>query len=81
VSMMNCKDLCDFIAAYFDGELPDEQAEVFKKHLDLCPPCRDYLNTYRATIDCEKKVCREEEKQMCNQVPEELVQAILKARK
>ena len=79
--MMTCKEICDFIAAFLDEDLPDEQRAIFEKHLEMCPPCKQYIDCYQKTIECEKKACEHETKQMCRQVPEELVQAILKARK
>lgn len=79
--MMTCKEICDFIAAFLDEDLPDEQRAIFEKHLSMCPPCKDYIDGYRRTIECGKGACEKETEQVCKEVPEALVEAILKARK
>jgi anti-sigma factor RsiW len=75
---MNCKELVDFLMNYLDGELPAPVREEFESHLRLCPPCMVFLEQYRQTVRLGKS-CKEGGK--CKQqVPEDLVQAILKAR-
>ncbi len=36
--------------AFLDGELPPEERAVFEEHLSLCPPCVQYLDSYKKTI-------------------------------
>jgi anti-sigma factor RsiW len=36
----NCRRICDLLAQYADGTLPDEQRNEVQRHLDACPPCR-----------------------------------------
>jgi anti-sigma factor RsiW len=48
--MTTCKDCIDFLMAYLDGELPPEQKARFDQHMKACPPCRDYLDSYRQTL-------------------------------
>ena len=76
---MNCQEFIDFIRAYLDGELPDETAAVFKGHIDLCPPCEHYLDGYVKTVELGKLCCDEGE-ELPADVPDQLIQAILKAR-
>lgn len=36
----NCRRICDLLAQYADGTLPEEQRADVQRHLDACPPCR-----------------------------------------
>ncbi|MBI1374388.1 MAG: anti-sigma factor [Phycisphaera sp.] len=75
-----CRDLIEFLADYIEGELPAEEAADFTKHLDACPPCKQYVDSYRQTIvACRKACCDEAEKPP--KAPEALIAAILMARK
>ena len=76
---MTCKQLIEFICDYLEGELPSDQRRSFEKHLDRCPCCKNYLDSYRKTIAAGKKACCCEESAP-PQMPPELVQAILAAR-
>ena len=73
---MSCEHFADFLHDYFDGELPAEQSSVFDRHMDMCPPCKDYLKSYQTTVE----LCSEEGLVPAD-VPEQLLRAILKARK
>jgi anti-sigma factor RsiW len=72
-----CKDVADFLGDYVEGELPEAQAAVFEQHVGLCPPCLNYLDSYRATIRLSRS-CSEDP---LPEMPEELVRAILEARR
>ena len=76
---MKCRECVEFLMAYLDGELPAEQAAHFEVHLEKCPPCKAYLETYKRTVELEKSLGRS----LCGtlpKVPEELIKAILKAK-
>ena len=77
---MTCREMVDFLMAYLDGELPDDQRARFDAHLAACPPCVTYLETYRETVALGKAVCQRDEDPTPDDVPEALVQAILAAR-
>lgn len=77
---MKCCEFVEFIIDYVDGQLPAEQREVFQKHLDLCPPCLEYLESYKRTIELGRVACCKHEEDSPPKMPEGLVQAILKAR-
>lgn len=79
--MMTCRELADFLMAYLDGELPARQHQVFEEHTGLCPPCKNYLDTYKETVQLGKSLCRDPEGPVPEDVPEELVRAILSARR
>jgi anti-sigma factor RsiW len=76
---MKCQDCIDFLCDYLDESLPPEQAEVFRQHLEKCSPCVSYLETYKKTLELGKAVCQCDED--THEIPEELVQAILSARR
>jgi anti-sigma factor (TIGR02949 family) len=75
--MLTCQELLDFLMQYLDGELPPEEAARFERHLSACPPCLEYMKSYRETVQLEQCVCAER----CDDVPEELIHAILAARR
>lgn len=77
--MITCRELIDFLMDYVNGDLPPDQKASFEKHLSACPPCREYLRNYRDTIHIAKTACRGTES--LPQMPDELVKAILAARK
>jgi anti-sigma factor RsiW len=76
---MKCCEFVEFIIDYLEGELPAEQAAAFKEHLELCPPCIEYVATYQRTIEVGR-ICCQHEDETPPQMPEALVTAILKAR-
>jgi len=77
---MNCREFVEFLISYIDGDLETAPREVFEEHMRLCPPCGDYLETYRDTIRLGKLACRDEGAAPPDDAPEELIQAILAAR-
>jgi anti-sigma factor RsiW len=76
---MTCREFIDFLADYLSGELPATQQAVFEEHLAICPDCVNYLDTYRETIRLGKAAFADPEDPVPEEVPEELVQAILSA--
>ena len=77
---MTCKEFVDFLMAYLDRELPEGQRDVFEAHLDDCPPCKVYLDSYRETVEIGRR-CAGPDAPVPEEVPESLVEAILAARK
>lgn len=78
---MNCREFVDFLMSYLDGELEPESARVFEEHMFLCPPCLSFLDTYKDTIRLGRFACEEQGGPAREEVPEELIQAILAARR
>ncbi len=78
---MNCRELAEFILEYTTGELPAEVREVFELHLSRCDNCHEYLAQYKHTVDCERRAFESAPAPLPADVPEELIQAILKARR
>lgn len=79
--MITCKEFEDFVLAYLDNELPDKQRSIFEWHLRFCRECRDYLAAYRRTVEIAQVVMSEPNAAIPEDVPEDLVKAILEARK
>lgn len=73
--MLTCKELIEFLGAYVEGELAAEESARFDAHLAVCPHCVDYLHGYRESIRLGKAAFAE-----VDEVPEELVDAILASR-
>lgn len=80
---MNCKEFVDFIIAYLNQELPAAQRGEFETHVSDCPPCITFLDTYRKTVELEKHAFEGAPltRPGLQDAPEELVQAILAARR
>jgi len=76
---MNCREYVEFLMAYVNGELPADRAAAFERHISDCPPCIHYLETYRDTLELERRAYQEEES-LFAEAPENLVKAILAAR-
>lgn len=78
---MTCHEVLDFLMAYLDGELSDEQRREFDRHLAVCPSCVNYLEGYKATIQLTRNAMRGEGQAADPGVPEGLIKAIREARK
>jgi anti-sigma factor RsiW len=57
--MFNCKDSIDSLVPFLDGEMSAEEEEHLRKHLNGCPPCVEFVRTYRATSPlCRKALVK-----------------------
>lgn len=77
---MTCQELINFLLDYDANDLPPPVRAEFDRHLGLCPPCVNYLQSYRRTVTMVKEACCEPDSPVPQDVPEELVKAILEAR-
>ena len=80
---LNCREFVEFLDAYLDEELDRPVRRTFETHMCDCPPCRDYLETYRDTVRLARSLCDEDRcgRDLPEDVPEPLIRAILEARK
>ena len=78
--MLTCREFDGFMVDYLDGALPAGQRRKFDLHLRLCPDCRRYLEAYKQTIVLTEAVFCESNTPVPEDVPEDLVKAILAAR-
>jgi anti-sigma factor RsiW len=80
---LTCRDFVEVIMAFLDGELDAEQGRLFDAHLAECPDCDHYLDSYKTTVALGKSICdpADADDPVPADVPEELVQAVLAARR
>jgi len=78
---MTCRELVGFLAAYLNGELSVGVRARFDAHLAGCSACSAYLESYRATVGVAKDAFQDPDAPVPSDVPEDLVQAILSARR
>ena len=78
---MTCAEFVEFLMGYLDGEISAAQRKTFERHVGECPPCGIYLDQYRDAIQMGKLACSDDPADpLPEDVPEELVSAILNAR-
>ena len=78
---MNCREFVDFLMDYLDDNLPAAQHATFRGHMEECPGCGRYLETYRETVRLGKACCEDPDGPVPADVPDALVAAILAARR
>jgi anti-sigma factor RsiW len=78
---MKCREFTDFLMDYLSCELPDDARAEFEQHLDRCPNCVRYLETYKITVALGRVAFDSLETELPAEVPEELIQAILSAQR
>jgi anti-sigma factor RsiW len=67
---IECRQIADLLGDYLDGTLPKSTRELLEWHIEGCPPCVAFVNTYRGTINAATKL-----KEV--QVPAELKKRLL----
>lgn len=77
--MLSCRQFEDFVLDYFEGSLPTRQRILFDLHLAVCSDCRAYLAAYRRATEMGKTVFPAPDEALPEEVPEDLVQAVLAA--
>ena len=78
--MITCAEFEGFILDYLEGRLTPMQRRVFDLHLRICKDCRSYLQAYRRSVELGKAVFDHPDEAVPDEVPEDLVVAILEAR-
>jgi predicted anti-sigma-YlaC factor YlaD len=69
--MTRCKEFCDRLSDYLDGEIGKNECILIEEHLEVCPPCAGVFEALKTTL----QLCREG---VSEEVPSE-VQTRLKA--
>jgi anti-sigma factor RsiW len=78
---MTCRELVEFLMDYLEGGLDAGVRQRFEGHLSACPSCETYLATYRETLRLGSQLlCDPPEGGVPDDVPDDLVAAILAAR-
>ena len=78
--MITCREFEDFVLRYLDGELSRQQAAVFEWHMRMCRECREYLAAYKRALEIGKAALGPPGNALPDDVPEDLITAILDAR-
>lgn len=78
---MTCREFVEFLDEYRTASLPHEQRAEFDRHIADCPCCHRYLESYEQTIRLGKMACCDPEGPAPSDAPDELIEAILAARK
>ena len=79
--MLTCVEFEAFVLDYFEGTLSSGQRAIFKMHLMVCQDCQRYLAAYKRSVDMGQNVFKKPYEPVPEDVPEDLVQAILAAKK
>lgn len=78
--MITCRQFEDFIIAYLEGGLSDREHRLFEIHLKICRECKEYLAAYQASMEAAKLGLSEEGAKLPEDVPEDLVAAVIASR-
>jgi anti-sigma factor RsiW len=78
---MTCRDFIEFLMQYLSGELSEAERKEFDHHLSICRACVAYVKAYRQTVELGRTAFVPSESQVPADVPEELIGAILSARR
>ena len=68
------------MADYLTGDLSIEVFGRFERHLSLCSNCRAYLTSYKESLQLGQRAFDDQDAELPDEVPDELVKAILAAR-
>lgn len=80
-AILTCREFTDFLMEYLSGELSGRERTEFEWHRADCPDCAAYLKSYEATVKLGKASFPDLDAAVPQDVPEELVQAILASRR
>jgi anti-sigma factor RsiW len=78
---ITCRELVEFLHRYLDGELGRRRRAVFDAHLGACEECAAYLRDYETTVRLGREAFAAADAPVPDDVPEDLVRAVLAARK
>jgi anti-sigma factor RsiW len=69
---ITCREMVELLIDFVTGELPPEHHRRIEQHLQCCPPCVTYVETYRLTIQLTRRL-------PCQPMPPALVEKLRKA--
>lgn len=78
---MTCREFAEFIRDYLTDELSAQSRAPFEQHIERCGNCKEYLKQYGDTVAAGRAAFTHLDEDVPADVPEELVKAILEARK
>ena len=75
----NCRDIFAALSSYLDGELTAEARAELEKHLCGCPPCVEFVESLRRTVElCHEFQPADQPSPLTSQAREELLAACRK---
>lgn len=78
---ITCRELIEFLDDYAADRLERDERATFDRHLGVCRHCREFLRTYRQTIELSRSAWSDQSDEIPTAVPEEVVRAVLAARR
>lgn len=78
---LTCREVVEFLWRYEEDELSLAERAAFDAHLADCACCGAYLASYRETVALERAAFDDLDAFVPLSVPEDLVNAILSARR
>ncbi len=78
--MITCTEFDEFVLDYLGGELTERQRALFERHIRWCRECRQYLQGYQHAMRFGRAALPRSDDAVPEDVPEDLINAILKAR-
>lgn len=73
---LECKEIFAQLSAYIDAELPNATCEEIQAHIADCPPCVEFVNSLRRTVDlCHGHASLERPAPLTSQARERLLEA------
>ena len=76
-NMITCREFNDLIYDHVEGTLSEKEALLAKRHLRVCPLCRNFLRTYTAAHQAKTHFFPFENIDTPDKVPQDLIDAIL----
>jgi hypothetical protein len=51
-----CRQIAELLGDYIEGSLPQPTRELIDWHIEGCPPCVAFMNTYRTTVQATRRL-------------------------
>ncbi len=77
--LIDCGTFEGFLMDYHEGTLPEEKRRSFERHLGMCGLCRASYRSYERSIQLGKRLFETESDPLPDDVPTELVSAVVDA--
>lgn len=53
---IECRQIAELLGDYLEGVLPQATRELIDWHIEGCPPCVAFMNTYRGTVQATRRL-------------------------
>lgn len=57
---LSCREIVELVTEYLEGSMPAERRLGFEEHIAICPPCRNYFDQFRHTVELGKRIEEDE---------------------